>query len=125
MQKRPSIVAAVAHAGGVSNLSVAAITVAELRYGVEALPAGRRKRSSMASLDAVLSGLEVRTFTEDTAAVYGRAGALLEASGVAFSFPDLAIASVALVDDMTVASNDSFFEHAGRVCGLGFERWIP
>ena len=53
------------------------------------------------------------------------AAALLEDVGVAFSFPDLAIASIALIEDTTVASNDGFFEHVQRVCGLKFERWVP
>jgi predicted nucleic acid-binding protein len=49
----------------------------------------------------------------------------LEKGGVAWDWPDLAIASVALAEHMTVASNDSFFGHVERVCGLRFERWEP
>jgi predicted nucleic acid-binding protein len=42
MERRPAIVAKVAEAGGVNNLAITAITVAELRYGDEAMPEGRR-----------------------------------------------------------------------------------
>lgn len=125
IQKRPVIVAKVTSAGGLSNLSVAAITAAELRYGVERMPEGRRKVNNLADLFTVLGDILVRPFTEDAAAAFGWAAALLESAGVAFSFPDLAIASIALVEDITVASNDGFFEHVRKVCGLKFERWEP
>ena len=76
-------------------------------------------------MEAALSGLEVRSFDQDAAAAYGWAGMLLKKAGVGFSFPDLAIASIALVEHITVASNDGFFEEVRRVCGLKFERWEP
>ncbi len=50
---------------------------------------------------------------------------VLKSNGVGFAFPDLAITSVALAEDRTVASNDRFFRDAARVCGLKFERWDP
>jgi predicted nucleic acid-binding protein len=125
MQRRPAIVAKVTEAGGVNNLAVTAITVAELRYGVEAMPEGRRKQDRLANINTILEGLEVRAFTQDAGAAFGWAAALLEKGGVAWDWPDLAIASVALAEHMTVASNDSFFGHVERVCGLRFERWEP
>lgn len=123
MQKRPAIVAHVARVGGVDNLSVSAITAAELRRGAERMPEGRRKRGVLADLEAVLGAMEVRPF--DAAAAYGWAAASLEKNGVAFGFPDLAIASIALVEHKTVVSNDAFFGHVHSVCGLKFERWEP
>jgi predicted nucleic acid-binding protein len=45
MQRRPAIVAKVAEAGGVNNLAITAITVAELRYGVEPCPKGEGNRT--------------------------------------------------------------------------------
>jgi predicted nucleic acid-binding protein len=71
IQKRPIIVDKVASAGGLSNLSVAAITAAELRYGVERMPGGRRKVINLADLFTVLGEIEVRPFTEDAAAAFG------------------------------------------------------
>lgn len=126
MQKRPAIVAKVAQAGGIANFAVTTITIAELRYGIEALPEGRRKRKRVASLDMILEhGPEILPFNEDAAAVFGWAGALLKGAGIPFDFPDLAIASVALIENKTMVSNDGFFDHAQRVCGLKFERWEP
>lgn len=125
IQKRPVIVDKVVDVGGLNNLSLAAISAAELRFGVERMPEGRRKRDNLSDLFTVLSTIEIRPFTEDSAATFGWAAALLEGAGVAFGFPDLAIASIALSEDMTVASNDGFFEHVQRVCGLKFDRWAP
>lgn len=125
MQRRPAIVAKVTEAGGVNNLAVTAITVAELRYGVEAMPEGRKKRDRLTSVDTILKSIEVRAFTQDAGAAFGWAAALLEKEGVAWDWPDLAIASVALTEHLTVASNDGFFGHVERVCGLPFERWEP
>ena len=126
MEKRPSIVAKIGEVGGVANLSVTTVTVAELRYGVETMPEGAKKRARVASLDAIFfAGMEIRPFDQDAAAVFGWAGALLKNAGVAFDFPDLVIASVALAEDRTVASNDGFFRHVEKVCGLKFERWEP
>jgi predicted nucleic acid-binding protein len=89
------------------------------------MPEGRRKQDRLASIDAILESLEVRAFTQDAGTAFGWAAALLEKEGVAWDWPELAIASVALVEHMTVASNDNFFGHVERVCGLGFERWEP
>ncbi len=106
-------------------MAVTAITVAELRYGVEAMPEGRKKRDRLTSVDTILKSIEVRAFTQDAGAAFGWAAALLEKEGVAWDWPDLAIASVALTEHLTVASNDGFFGHVERVCGLPFERWEP
>ena len=126
MQKQPVVITKVAEAGGMTNIAVPSVAVAELRYGVEMLPEGRKKRERIASLDTVFDNtLEILPFTEGVAVAFGWAGALLKDAGVAFSFPDLAIASVALAEYRTLASNDRFFEYVQRICGLSFERWEP
>lgn len=109
MEKRPAIVGKVREAGGLSSLSVAAVTVAELRFGVERMPEGRKKRKNSAELYAALDSMEILPFSEDAAAACGWAAALLEKEGVAWGWPDLAIASVALAEHLTLASNDGVF----------------
>jgi predicted nucleic acid-binding protein len=71
------------------------------------------------------TGMDVRPFTADAARVYSEAGATLREAGIAFKFQDLTIASVAIAENKTLASNDSFFDHVQRLCGLRFERWEP
>ena len=122
MASRPSIMARVRDAGGLGVLSVSAITVAELYLGVAILPEGRRKATLLASLDRVLTrGIDVRPLSGAAARICGTAGAALRSAGVSFSFQDLAIASIAIAENSTVAYNDRFFEDAQRVCGLRFE----
>ncbi len=67
----------------------------------------------------------MRPFSEEAAKAYAEAGAKLKSAGVSYSFQDLAIASIALAEGRTVASNDKFFESVAGVCGLLFERWEP
>jgi predicted nucleic acid-binding protein len=51
--------------------------------------------------------------------------ARLEEAGVGVDLPDLGIASVAIAENKTLASNDGVFEHVTSVYGLRFERWEP
>lgn len=124
MERRPTIVSRVREAGGSGLLSISTITLAELNYGVRIMPEGRRKTERLDDLGKMLgTGMDVRPFSAEAASVYSEAGATLREAGVAFSFQDLAIASVAIAENKTLASNDSFFEHVERLCGLRFERW--
>lgn len=126
MRQRPSVVAKVEEIGGLRLLSVSTVTLAELAFGIQILPEGRRKNELMNSLERMLGTLtDVRPFSTEAAGIFSEAGATLRRAGVAFSFQDLAIASVAIAENKTLASNDSFFEDAERLCGLRFERWEP
>ena len=126
MRRRPSIVAKVEEAGGLELLSVSTITLAELALGIRILPEGRRKNELLGGLEEMLgTGMEVRPFSIEAAGIFSEAGATLRRGGVAFGFADLAIASIAIAENKTLASNDAFFEHVRRLCGLRFERWEP
>ena len=70
-------------------------------------------------------GMDVRPFSADAAGAYSEAGAALREAGIAFGFQDLATASIAIAENKTLASNDSFFEYVQRLCGLRFECWEP
>ena len=126
MERRPSIVSRVREAGGPGLLSISAVTMAELNYGVRIMPEGRRRTERLDALEKMLgTGMDVRPFSADAARVYSEVGAALRGAGIAFKFQDLAIASVAMTENKTLASNDGFFEHVERLCGLRFERWEP
>ena len=126
MERRPSIVSRVGEAGGPGLLSISVITLAELYYGVRSMPEGRRKTKRLDELEGMLgTGMEVRPFSAEAAGVYSETGATLREAGIAFKFQDLAIASIAMVENKTLASNDGFFEDVRRLCGLRFERWEP
>jgi len=124
MEERAAVVERVRDAGGLARISISTITLAELRYGLRTMPDSRKKTSSLESLRRILdSEMDIRPFTASE--VYSEAGARLKISGIAFSFEDLAIASIAISENKTLASNDGFFDHVRRLCGLRFERWEP
>lgn len=126
MRQRPSILAKVEESGGQGVLSVSTVTLAELAFRLRILPEGRRKYELLNGLETMLGTLiDARPFSAEAAEIFSEAGATLRRAGVAFSFQDLAIASVAIAENKTLASNDRFFEDVRRLCGLRFERWEP
>lgn len=68
-----------------ANLFLAAITVAELRFGIEVLPEGRRRADLQARADASLALFAGRVlpFTAACGVHYGRVMAQARASGLA------------------------------------------
>ena len=127
MRQRPSIVAKVEEIGGLGVLSVSTVTLAELAFGIRILPEGRKKNELLNDLERMIATLadDVRPFSSEAAGIFSEAGARLRRAGIAFSFQDLTIASVAIAENKTLASNDGFFEDVRRLCGLRFERWEP
>jgi predicted nucleic acid-binding protein len=126
MRQRPSILAKVEEIGGLGVLSVSTVTMAELAFGIRILPEGRRKNELLNELERMLgTRMEVRPFSAEAAGIFSEAGATLRRAGIAFSFQDLAIASVAIAENKTLASNDGYFEDVRRLCGLRFEHWEP
>jgi predicted nucleic acid-binding protein len=98
------------------TLFLSSITVAELLFGIGALPAGRRKDSLAAALDDVLDLFAARILPFDTAAAhrYADLAANARAAGKAFPTPDGYIAAIAGAHEFTVASrNTSAFTAAG------------
>lgn len=126
MERRPTVVSKVGEVGGLGLLSISTISLAELTYGIRVMPEGRKRARVFGSLEQILeTGIDVRPFSVEAAGVYPEAGATLRGAGIAFKFPDLAIASIAIAENKALVSNDAFFEHAERLCGLRFERWEP
>lgn len=126
MEGREAIVGKVRAIGGSALVSISTITLAELRYGLRIMPESRKKTVAVSSLERILdSDVDIRPFTTSAAEVYSEAGATLKEAGISFSFQDLAIASTAVSENKTLASNDDVFDHMRRLCGLRFERWEP
>lgn len=97
-------------------LFLAAITVAELRFGIDALPPGRRRAGLQARADASLAlfGPRVLPFTAACGAHYGRLMAQARASGLAIRMADGLIAATAAEQGFAVATRDtSPFRAAG------------
>ncbi|MGD1078071.1 MAG: PIN domain-containing protein [Candidatus Sulfotelmatobacter sp.] len=97
------------------RFEVAAITVAELRHGVErstAVHKARRERY----LRAILEGLAIIPYTEATAFEHARIWALLGATGRMIGYYDIIVAATAMERGSTVATFNK--RHFNQVKGL-------
>lgn len=98
------------------TLYISSVTVAELLFGVGALPDGRRKQMLAATLEGVLALFENRILAFDTDAARHYAGLAVAArkAGKGFPTPDGYIAAIATTHGFAVATRDaSAFNAAG------------
>jgi predicted nucleic acid-binding protein len=98
------------------TLFLSSISIAELMFGIGALPKGKRKTNLAAALDGVLTLFEPRILPFDTSAArrYADLAVKGRAAGRGFPTPDGYIAAIAAAHEFTVASRDtSAFKTAG------------
>ena len=84
-------------------------TVFELRFGIERLPVGRRRRALASSYDFVMSNILVHRilgFDPASAAAAGKARARQQAKGITAEVPDSQIAGIAINLGASVATRD-------------------
>ena len=96
------------------TLFLSSITVAELLFGIGALPAGKRKDALAAALDDVLDLFSARILPFDTSAArrYADLAVKARAAGKGFPTPDGYIAAIAAAHGFAVASRDTSAFHA-------------
>ncbi|XBQ15480.1 MAG: PIN domain-containing protein [Oceanicaulis sp.] len=99
------------------TLFISSVTVAELSFGIAALPDGQRKAALGAVLEGVLALFEPRTlaFGVDAARHYGALAARARAAGAGFPVPDGYIAAIAAARGFAVASRDATAFAAARL----------
>lgn len=98
------------------TLYLSSVTVAELLFGIGALPDGRRKQKLATTLDGLLSLFDGRILPFDTDAAHHYAGLAVTArkAGKGFPTPDGYIAAIATAYGFAVATRDaSAFKAAG------------
>ena len=98
------------------TLFLSSVTVAELIYGIGALPDGKRKDNLAAALDGVLDlfGSRILPFDIDAARRYADLAVKARSAGKGFPTPDGYIAAIAAAHGFAVASRDtSAFNAAG------------
>ncbi|MHB0968368.1 MAG: PIN domain-containing protein [Thermoanaerobaculia bacterium] len=100
-----------------SDLCMSAITLAELRYGVERRNSPRLHRA----VEAFVRNMSVVAFDEDCAATYGRIGAKLAAKGATIGEIDTMIAAHALALGLTLVTSNT--RHFTRVESLQTANW--
>ena len=91
------------------TLFLSSVTIAELAFGIGALPEGRRKANLVAALDGVLALFAARILPVDTDAArrYGELAVAARAAGKGFPTPDGYIAAIAAAHGFAVASRDT------------------
>jgi hypothetical protein len=98
------------------TLYLSSVSIAELLFGIGALPRGKRKDKLTAALDGVLDLFADRILSFDTGAArrYADLAVDARAAGKGFPTPDGYIAAIAASHDFAVASRDtSAFAAAG------------
>ena len=98
------------------TLFLSSVTIAELSFGIAALPKGRRKDNLSAALVGLLALFAARVLPFDTAAAqrYGELAAKARIAGRGFPTPDGYIAAIAATQGFIVATRDaSAFAAAG------------
>jgi predicted nucleic acid-binding protein len=98
------------------TLFLSSVTIAELSFGIAALPKGRRKDNLTAGLEGLLALFAARVLPFDTAAAqrYGELAAKARIAGRGFPTPDGYIAAIAATQGFVVATRDaSAFAAAG------------
>ena len=101
-----------------SELCISAVTLAELRYGMERLGSRKLHRA----IETVTRTLSVLPFDENCAATYGRIGAKLAEAGENIGEIDTMIAAHALTVDVTLVTNNE--RHFSRVPALRIVNWF-
>lgn len=96
------------------------INAAEIFYG--ARRTARRDELLRAFEELVLSRLTVLPFDLESARVFGRLKASLEARGLPRSEPDLRIAAIALQHRLTIVTGN--IRHFSDIPGLAVENWL-
>lgn len=101
----------------IATLYLTAITVAELRFGIAALPQGAKRKRLQEDFEETILSLfigRILPFDEESTYVYATIRASAKVAGRAIGVADGFIAAVAMQHGFTIATRDaSPFEAAG------------
>lgn len=103
------------NAQAAETLYLSSVTLAELLYGIAALPAGKRKHMLTRALDGLVKLFEDRVLPFDTVAArhYAELAVTARSGGRGFPTPDGYIAAIAASRGFLVASRDTSAYEAG------------
>ena len=107
-------------AAQLGRLVTSVIVRGEIQYGLERLPAGRRRNALTLKAITVLAGLPAAQVTEPVADIYAVIRQATESQGMALDDNDLWIAATALNLGVIVVTRDTDF---AQVPGLQVEDW--
>jgi tRNA(fMet)-specific endonuclease VapC len=119
MKHHPDVLRRMQHAKQ-DGLCVSAIVAAELAFGVARSAVGHREKNQ-AALMRFLNAIEVQPWPSDAIWVYGRNRQSLKQAGTPIGELDLLIAVHALVENLTLVTNNT--REFERIEGLKLENW--
>lgn len=96
------------------------VVVGEIRYGLNRLPASKKRTDLEARAQQILSALGIELVSEQIANSYGRLKASLERQGLNVGDNDLWIAATAMTQGLLLVSRDQIFS---QIPGLQVEDW--
>jgi len=103
----------------VGDICISSVTLAELRYGVAK---SQFKEKNQAALDEFILPLEVMSFDESAAMVYGNLRATLEKQGTPVGSLDTMIGAHALSLNAIIVTNNT--KEFNRIQGLKVVDWL-
>jgi predicted nucleic acid-binding protein len=101
-------------------ITTSVVAVGEIRYGLERLPAGKKRTDLEARARTILAAVRIDPVTEPIADAYGRLKASLESQGLNLDDNDLWIAATAITLGSVLVTRDQIF---WRVPSLQAEDW--
>ncbi len=115
-QPHPAVLAWLDHQVA-ETLYLSSVTLAEMLFGIEAMPMGRRQTILAETFDGICEAFDQRILAFDTEAARRYAGlaARARAAGKGFPVPDGYIAAIAAAKGFQVASRDAGPFHAAGV----------
>lgn len=119
MKKKPPSVWQRLNKIPIGDVVVSAITVAELRYGVEKLSSSRL---SQVAVDDFIRYLNVLPWDKEVTFCYAQLRHYLEQQGTPIGNMDLMIAAHALSQDCILVTNNT--RHFSRIPNLKTENWV-
>jgi tRNA(fMet)-specific endonuclease VapC len=117
LRGRPAVQARLA-AVDPDALHISVVTLAELRYGADC---SAQPDANHQAIDDFVSGVAVLAVDADIARVFGKIKAQLRRQGNLIEDFDLLLAATALVNDLTLVTNNT--AHFDRVGGLILDNW--
>lgn len=101
-------------------IATSVVVIGELRYGLDRLPAGKKRSDLEARAQNILAMIRIDPITEPIANTYGRLKASLESQGLNLDDNDLWIAATAWSTGSLVVTRDQIFN---QIPGLQVEDW--
>ena len=102
-----------------SELSLSAVTLAEIFYGIEKSSVKKKLRRS--KIEKIASLLRIFPFDETAAAAYAVLRARMEKKGMVISERDMQIAAIAVTNSLTLVTHN--VREFGRIEKLPVEDW--